>query len=78
MSGKIAGSFGPLDRRLTIGLAISPGRVLYHSITPLAGLNDGMAFPAIVGTAVLLHEDTLRSRLDRLTNHGNQPPFSFE
>jgi hypothetical protein len=59
MSGKIAGSFGPLDRRLTIGLAISPGRELHHSVTPFAGLDGGIAFSTVVGTAVLLHEDTL-------------------
>jgi len=78
VGGKIARSLGPLDRRLTIGLAIRPGRVLHYPIAPLAGFDDGIAFSAVVGTAVLLHEDTLRSRLDRLTNHGNQPPFSFE
>lgn len=76
VSGKIAGPFGPLDGRLTIGLAISPGRELHHSITPFAGLDDGIASPAIVGTAVLLHEDALCPRLNCLANHGNQPPFS--
>ncbi len=76
VSGKIAGSFGPLDGRLTIGLAISPGRKLYHSLTSFAGLDDGIASPPIVGTAVFLHEDTLRPGLNRLANHGNQPPFS--
>jgi hypothetical protein len=59
MSGKITGSFGPLDRRLTIGLAISSRRELHHPVTPFAGLDDGIAFPTVVGTAVLLHEDTL-------------------
>jgi len=76
MSGKIAGSFGPLDGGFTIGLAIRPSLVIHHSITPFAGLNDRITPPTVVGTAVLLHEDTFCSLLIGLANHGNPPPFS--
>ena len=78
MGGKIAGSLGPFDRGLTIGLAVCTGRVLHYPITPFAGFDDRIAFSPVVGTAVLLHEDTFRSHLNRLTNHGTLPPFSFE
>jgi hypothetical protein len=75
--GKIAGPFCPLDGRLTIGLAIWPGWVFHHSITSFAGLHDGIASPTVVGTAILLHEDTFCSYLDSLTNHGNHPLFTM-
>jgi hypothetical protein len=75
MSGEIAGSFCPLNRRLTIGLAVGTRFESYHPVTPFAGLDDGITCPTVIGTAVLLHEDAFCSYLDRLTNHGNQPPF---
>jgi hypothetical protein len=75
VSGEIAGALCPFDGGLAIGLAIRPGRVLHDSVTSLAGLDDRIASPAIVGAAVLLHKDALCSRLNRLANHDNLPPF---
>jgi hypothetical protein len=75
MSGEIAGPLCPFDRGLTIGLAIRTCFIGHHSVTPLARLHDGIASPTVVGTAILLHEDTFCSYFDGLTNHGNQPPF---
>ena len=69
MRGEIARTFGPLDGRLTIGLAVRSRCELHHPITPLAGLDDGITPPPIIGTAVLLHEDTLCPVLDGLANH---------
>jgi hypothetical protein len=77
MSGKIARTFCPFDRRLTIGLTIGPYFVSYHSVTPFAGLYDGITSPTVIGTAVLLHEDAFCSYLDGLTNHVDLPPFSL-
>jgi hypothetical protein len=77
VSGEIAGPFSPFNRRLTIGLAIGPYFISHHPVTSFAGLDDGIASPTVIGTAVLLHEDALCSYLDSLTNHGNLPPFSF-
>jgi hypothetical protein len=76
--GKIAGSFCPLSGGLAIGLAIRTGRKFCHAITPLAGLYDGITSPTVIGTAVLLHEDTFCSYLDALTNHGYLPPFFLD
>ena len=75
MSGKITRSLCPFDRRLTIGLAIGTRFVCHHSITPFAGLHNGIASCAVIGTAVLFHENTFCTHFDRLTNHDNQPPF---
>jgi hypothetical protein len=77
VSGKVAGPFCPFDRGLTIGLAIGTCFVSDHSVTPFAGFHDGITSPTIIGTACLLHEDTLCSRFDGLTNHGDLPPFSL-
>jgi hypothetical protein len=77
MSRKITRSLCPFDRRLTIGLTIGTHFVYDYSITPLAGLHDGIASSPVVGTAVLLHEDTFCSYFNGLTNHDNQPPFSL-
>jgi hypothetical protein len=77
VSGKVAGSFRPFYRRLTISLAIGTYFVTDHSITSLAGFHDGITSPTVVGTACLLHEDTFCSHFDGLTNHGNLPPFSM-
>ena len=78
MSGKIAGSLCPFDGRLTIGLTIGTRFVYHHSITPFAGLHGGITSPTVVGTAVLLHEDALRSHFCSLTNHGDLSPFSMD
>jgi hypothetical protein len=75
VGGKIAGSFRPFNSGLTIGFAIRTCLKGYHSITPFAGLDDGITSPAVIGTAGLLHEDTFCSYLDGLTNHGDLPPF---
>ena len=75
MGGKIARCLRPFDRRLTIGLTIGTRFVYDHSFTPLAGLHDGIASSPVVGTAILLHEDTFCSYFNGLTNHGTQPPF---
>jgi hypothetical protein len=77
VSGKIAGPFCPFNRGLTIGLAIGPHFESHYPVTPFAGLDDGIASPTVIGTAVLLHEDALCSYLDSLTNHGDLPPFSL-
>jgi hypothetical protein len=71
MSGKITRSLCPFDRRLTIGLAIGTRFVSHHSITPFAGLHNGIASSAVIGTAVLFHENTFCTHFDRLTNHDN-------
>jgi len=78
VSGEIAYSFCPFDGGLTIGLTIGTRFVYHHSITPFAGLHGGITSPAVIGTAVLLHEDTFCSHLDGLTNHGALPPFSMD
>jgi hypothetical protein len=78
VGGEIAWPFCPFDGRLTVGLAIRAGFVFHHSITPFAGLHDGITSPTVVGTATLLHEDTFCSYLDGLTNHGDLPPFSMD
>jgi len=75
VGGKVAGSLCPFHRRLTIGLTVGTSLVVRYSITPFAGLYDGIASPTVVGTAALLHEDTFRSYFNSLTNHGTQPPF---
>jgi len=73
--GKVAGSLCPLDGRFGVGLAIDPRYEFHCTIAPFAGLHDGIAPSTVVGTAVLLHEDTFCSLLDSLANHDNQPPF---
>jgi hypothetical protein len=78
VGGEIAGSLGPFDRRLTIGLAVGTRPISHHTVTSLAGFHDGIASPTIVGTAVLLHEDAFRSHFDSLTNHDTQPPFFMD
>jgi hypothetical protein len=78
VSGKIAGSFCPFNRGLTISLAIGAYFVGYHSVTPLAGFHDGITSPTVIGTACLLHEDTFCSHFDGLTNHGDLPPFPLD
>jgi hypothetical protein len=75
MCGKITSSLCPFQAGLTIGLAIRPCLVSHHAVTPFAGLHDGITPPTVVGTAVLLHEDTFCSRFDGLTNHVDLPPF---
>jgi hypothetical protein len=77
MSGEIARTFCPFYRGLAIGLAIGPYFIINHSVTPFAGLHDGITSPTVIGTACLLHEDTFCSHLDGLTNHGDLPPFSL-
>jgi len=76
--GKIAGSLGPFDGGLTVGLAIRTSFVYRDSVAPFAGLHDGIASSTIVGTAVLLHEDAFCSHLNGLTNHSTQPPFFMD
>jgi hypothetical protein len=78
VGGEITGSFCPFQSGLAIGLAVGTRFVWDHSVTPFTGLHDGITSPTIVGTAVLLHEDTFCSYFDRLTNHGLLPPFSIE
>lgn len=78
MGGKIARSFGPFQAWFTIGLAIKAYRILHNPFTPFTGFNDGITSPTIVGTAVLLHEDTFCSGLYGLTNHGDLPPFLMD
>jgi hypothetical protein len=75
MSGKIAGTFCPFNRGLTIGLAIGTHFISGHSVAPFAGFHDGITSPTIIGTACFLHEDTFCSHFDSLTNHGDLPPF---
>jgi len=77
VGGKITGSFGPFEAGLTIGLAVVPCFISYHSVTSFAGLHDGITPPTVVGTAVLLHKDTFCPRLDGLANHVNLPPFTM-
>jgi hypothetical protein len=77
VGGKVAGPFCPFDSGLTIGLAIGTYFVTYHSVTPLAGLHDGITSPTVIGTACFLHEDAFCSHFDGLTNHGDLPPFSL-
>jgi hypothetical protein len=77
MSGEIAGTLRPFNRGLTIGLAIGPHFISDHSVTPFAGLHDGITSPTVIGTASLLHEDTFCSHFNGLTNHGDLPPFSL-
>jgi hypothetical protein len=70
MGGEVAGSLGPLDRRVTVTLAVRP---CFENLNPLAsftGGDDRIAFTAIVATTIFLHKDTLCSRLNRLANHG--------
>jgi len=74
--GEIAGSFCPFQGGLGISFAIRTRFECHHSITPLAGLHDGITSPTVVGTAILLHEDTFCSHFDGLTNHGSLPPLS--
>jgi hypothetical protein len=76
VGGEIAGSLGPFDRRFTIGFAIGTGFVTHHPVTPLAGLNDGITSPTVVGTADLLHENAFCPYFDGLADHGALPPFS--
>jgi hypothetical protein len=78
VGGEIAGPLCPFDRRLAIGLAVGTRLISHHTVTSLAGFHDGIASPAVVGTAILLHEDAFRSYLDSLTNHDNQPPFFMD
>jgi hypothetical protein len=75
VSGKITSSLCPFQTGLTIGLAIRPNLISHHAVTPFAGFHNGITPPAVVGTTVLLHEDTFCSRLDGLTNHVDLPPF---
>jgi len=51
VSGKIAGSFCPFYRGLTIGFAIGTYFISDHSVTSFAGLHDGITSPTVVGTA---------------------------
>jgi hypothetical protein len=77
VSGEIARSLRPLNRGLTIGLAIRSNFESDHSVAPSARLHDGIASPTIVGTAILFHENAFCSHLYGLTNHDNLPPFSL-
>jgi hypothetical protein len=78
VGGEIAVPFCPFNAGLRIGLTIGTYFIGHHSITPFAGLHDGITSPTVVGTAILLHEDTFCSHLDGLTNHGNLPPFYMD
>ena len=78
MGGEITGALCPFQAGLAIGLAIGTCLISHHSITSFAGLHGGITPPTVVGTAVLLHEDTFCSRLDGLTNHVDLPPFVMD
>jgi len=75
VGGEVAGSLGPFQAGLAVGLAIRTCFISHHSVTSFAGIHDGITSSTVVGTAVLLHEDAFCSRLDGLTNHGDLPPF---
>ena len=70
MGGKVAGAADPFEARFAVAIAISASGVLYDPAATLALLHYGMTLPAVVGAALFSHEDALRPRLYRLTNHG--------
>ena len=78
VGGEIAGPFRPFDGRFTIGFAVNTCCVFHRTVTPPAGLHDGIASPTVIGAAVLLHEDTFSSNLNGLTNYGDLPPFIMD
>jgi hypothetical protein len=78
VSGEIAGPLRPFHGRFAISLTVGTHFVCHHSITPFAGLHDGITSPTVVGTAVLFHKDTFCPYFDSLTNHGALPPFSMD
>lgn len=70
MGGEVAGAADPLDARFAVAIAIGACGILYDTAATLALLHHGMTLPAIVGAPLFPHEDALRPRLYRLTNHG--------
>ena len=70
MGREVAGPTDPLEAGFAVAIAIGACGILYDTATTLAFLYHGMALSAIVGAPLFPHEDALRPRLYRLTNHG--------
>jgi hypothetical protein len=70
MGGEVAGPTDPLDTGFAVAIAIGAGGVLNNTVATLALLHHWMTLPAVVGAALFPHEDAIRPRLYRLTNHG--------
>jgi hypothetical protein len=70
MGGEVAGPTDPLEAGFAIAVAISACGILNDARAALALLHHGVTLPAVVGAALFPHEDALRPRLYRLTNHG--------
>jgi len=70
MGGEVAGATDPLEAGFAVAIAIGACGVLNDTGATLALLHHWMTLPAVVGAALFPHEDTLRPRLYRLTNHG--------
>jgi hypothetical protein len=78
VGSQIAGARKPLQPGLTVGIAIDTGGVLYCAVASLALLNYRMTLSTVVVTPILPHEDALRPRFNRLTNHGYHLPSEIE
>jgi hypothetical protein len=66
---EVARPFGPFNSRLAIGFAEVTRRIGHDSVAPFAGFHDRKTFSAIIGTAVLLHKNTLCPRFHGLAKH---------
>jgi hypothetical protein len=71
MGGKVTGTADPLEAGFAVTIAIGACGILYDAAATLALLHHRMTLPAVIATPLFSHEDTLRPRLYRLTNHGN-------
>jgi hypothetical protein len=78
MSSKVARTTDPLQPRFAVAIAIRSCRICNDPITSLALLNYRMALSSVVSATVFPHEDALRPRLDRLTNHGYHLPSEIK
>lgn len=70
VGGEVAGATDPLEAWLAVAIAIGACGILYDAAATLALLYHGITLPAVVGAPLFPHEDTLRPRLYRLTDHG--------
>ena len=78
MSCKVAGAIDPLEAGFAIAIAIVACWKMNDPGATEALFHDGMTLPAVVSASFFPHENALRTRLYRLTNHGYHLPSEIK